>query len=247
MTRDETAALFLESHAKRKEALAEGKSQNEAQEAAKAHWNAWADRLLVERKAMETDGRWSLQPENPATKNWLHCAKADFAFSKFVGKGLIDGEVGTDTKTKQEQKAAEAARDARFNGFIFPGDASFRSASFSRNAEFVDAIFFGNARFDGVNFSGDAVFNNATFHGYAWFTHTAFSGDAFFSDITFSGDAWFADAAFSRRTFFQETTFCGDAPFNNSHFLGLRFFQKGRFLRQRPLRERQLQRVHGVS
>ncbi len=67
MTRDETVALFLECEAKRGEAraaaLAEGKSEagaeDTAHEAAKAHWNAWAEGLLAERKAMEADGRWA--------------------------------------------------------------------------------------------------------------------------------------------------------------------------------------------
>lgn len=43
-------------------ALAEGKSEDDAREiaheAAEAHWNAWAEAMLAERKAMEADGRW---------------------------------------------------------------------------------------------------------------------------------------------------------------------------------------------
>ena len=61
MTRDETVALFLECEAKRAEvrdaALAEGKSEEEARdiahEAAKEHWNAWAEDMLAKRKALE--------------------------------------------------------------------------------------------------------------------------------------------------------------------------------------------------
>ena len=87
MTRDETVALFLECEAKRAEAraaaLAEGKDEDDADsiahEAAKAHWNAWAEPLLAERKAMEADGRWaaekdawrSSKPKNEETRAWM--------------------------------------------------------------------------------------------------------------------------------------------------------------------------------
>jgi hypothetical protein len=79
MTRDETIALFLECEAKRAKAkaaaFAEGKSEDEAREiaheAAKGHWNAWAEKLIAE----ET-GAWaakktpwgSLEPENAETR-----------------------------------------------------------------------------------------------------------------------------------------------------------------------------------
>ena len=92
MTRDETVALFLECEAKRGEAraaaLAEGKGEDEARyiahEAAKAHWNAWAEPLLAERKAMEADGRWAAKKtpwtaSNPRTRKpraWMEKAAA---------------------------------------------------------------------------------------------------------------------------------------------------------------------------
>ena len=77
MTRDETVALFLECEAKRAEAraaaLAEGKDEGgantAAHEAAKAHWNAWAEPLLAERKAMEAAGRWAAEKIGRAISN----------------------------------------------------------------------------------------------------------------------------------------------------------------------------------
>ncbi len=90
MTRDETVALFLECEAKRAEAraaaLAGGASEEGARttghEAAKAHWNAWAERMLAERKALEADGRWAaekdwkgdLEPKNEDTRAWMDAA-----------------------------------------------------------------------------------------------------------------------------------------------------------------------------
>ena len=87
MTRDETVAMFLASEAKRAEvranALSEGKEEHEADEiaheAAKAHWNAWADALLAERKAMEADGRWA--SEGSA---WQARSNIDFTRCVFV-------------------------------------------------------------------------------------------------------------------------------------------------------------------
>ncbi len=100
MTRDETVALFLECEAKRAEArtasLAESKSPDEAEaiahEAAKAHWNAWAEPLLAERQAMKADGRWaaekdwsgSRQPKNKDTGEWLDRARAVFSNCYFL-------------------------------------------------------------------------------------------------------------------------------------------------------------------
>ena len=54
MTRDETIALWRECEAACKAALAEGKSKEEAHEAAKAIWNAWAGRDA--RSAMHLGG-----------------------------------------------------------------------------------------------------------------------------------------------------------------------------------------------
>src|SRR5271157_2393767 len=104
MTRDETVALFLECEAKRAEAraaaLAGGKSEDDAKTAAhgagKAHWNAWAEARLAERKAMETDRRWAseknifgrLEPKNPETGAWMEAAKADFSRGLFLVKGV---------------------------------------------------------------------------------------------------------------------------------------------------------------
>ena len=78
MTRDEavrerTVERFLECEAKRAEAraaaLAEGKSEGEAREiaheAAKEHWNAWAEELLAERKALEETGAWTAEKKYP--------------------------------------------------------------------------------------------------------------------------------------------------------------------------------------
>ena len=66
MTRDETVERFLQG---------------------KEAWNAWAEQMLAERKAMEADGRWSAEqdafgdliPNNDETLAWMDGASADFS------------------------------------------------------------------------------------------------------------------------------------------------------------------------
>ncbi len=118
MTRDETVALFLECEARRAEAraaaLAEGKDERDAEntghEAAKAHWNAWADRLLAERKAMEANGRWGSEQNE-----WHARARADFNFCLFLNEGAVHGEKKAEAKAALEKRAAEAGSDCQIN------------------------------------------------------------------------------------------------------------------------------------
>src|ERR1700687_4522342 len=93
MTRDETIALFEESEAKRMEALAAGKSADEAHDAAMAHWNAWAESILSKKKLLKDQGVWKVsrrygwkpeKGENAETKAGLETAVADFSFLIFL-------------------------------------------------------------------------------------------------------------------------------------------------------------------
>jgi len=181
MTRDETVALFLECETKRAEARAAGKSDEEAHEAAKAHWNAWAKKMLDERKAMEADGRWavdlfgSLWPKNEETLAWMKKAAADFSDVRFESAasvraersipeaafatlGLHRAEAPRDDAPAATQPPVKSiqfeAGSIDFSGFIFPGGAEFESATFT-----------GDALFESATFTGYAVFGSATFTG----------------------------------------------------------------------------------
>ena len=152
MTRDETIALFLECEAKRGEAraaaLAGGKSEdharNIAHEAAKAHWNAWAEPLLAERGRMETEGRWaaekdvvygSLEPKNAETGAWMKRAEAGLlplSLSCKGGGGETKEAAGEERKESEDGKPPVKSiqlegDSADFSGFIFPGDAWFEA------------------------------------------------------------------------------------------------------------------------
>jgi Pentapeptide repeats (9 copies) len=260
MTRDETIALFEACEAKRAEAraaaLAEGKDEDEARsiahEAAKARWNAWAEPLLAERKAMETDGRWaaekalwgSLEPQNAETRAWLEKAAADFSRCLFLALGAgeaKEGEEATEgTGGEPPAKSIQLEGDsANFSGFIFPGDAGFESAAFYGYARFGNATFSGGttfanatfssyAGFDSATFSGNTGFGSATFSGHAGFGNATFSGNVGFRRTAFSG-AWFDSAIFSGHARFDSTTFSGSAQFGRTAFSGDAWFGSAAF------------------
>ncbi len=251
MTRDETIALLLECEAKRAEAraaaLAGGKSGDDtetaAHDAAKAHWNAWAEARLAERKAMEADGRWaaekdifgSLEPKNPETGAWMEAAKADFSRGLFLVRG-VEGTKETAGEEKESKDSEPPVKSiqlegdiANFSGFIFPGDAWFERAAFSGDAWFGRAAFSGPARFERAAFSGDAWFGRAAFSGTASFGRATFSGDAWFGSAAFSGTASFGRAAFSGTASFERAAFSGTASFERAAFSGPAWFGRAAF------------------
>ena len=120
MTRDETVALFS---SPRRNARRRGRRrwprqrrkrrENAAHEAAKAHWNAWAEPLLAERKAMEADGRWAaekrwgdLEPKNAETRAWME--KAAVLFSRCLF--LVRGVEGTKRQREKKEENGDASR-----------------------------------------------------------------------------------------------------------------------------------------
>ncbi len=264
MTRDETVALFLECEAKRTQARAEaearGKPENEAKkiahDAAKAHWNSWAQDMLAERKAMEADGRWAatidtkgnLVPENSKTDGWMQKAAVNFSRCIFVpGMDGIGGTQKTPEKEKWDKdgelpdKPVQLAGDkADFSSFGFPGIALFNSVTFTGGVGFASAIFSGDAWFDNAIFSGDAWFGRATFSNLVRFKSATFSGDtsfdittfasnAVFDNAAFSRDAWFRSASFTGMAWFTSATFTGSALFANATFAGICWFTRANF------------------
>ena len=236
MTRDETVRRFLECETKRREAIAAGKDEDEdeAHAAAKACWNAWAAGLLADRKAMEAAGRWSAEPENDATRDWIARAKADFSFCLFLNKGAPDeGEA----KAAWEKKTGEGkrlipveAQVTRLNGFLFPGDALFDAAKFAGPTSFMSAKFSEIVSFRQATFSGTVIFDGSTFSGDAWFDGASFNEDAFFGSgeirdrVTFLGRASFENSTFSRTAWFEYARFHGIAFFNRANWLGVARF-----------------------
>ena len=232
MTRDETVARFLECESKRAEALAAGKSEDEAHEAAKTHWNAWAESMLAKRKELEQSNLWavnkSLEPENAETHQWISEAKADFSSHLFL---VRDAE-------RTKGAIAIGGKLFDFRGFVFPGYALFYDATFKGNARFISAAFKGNASFSGAVFEGFSTwFASATFEGTADFgstitfkgeSATTFKGEARFDGATFKGSAIFPGAIFERANF-SSAAFHGDANFHGSTFKDYASFRDATF------------------
>ncbi len=172
MTRDETVALFLECEAKRAEAraaaLAVGKdtvgADNAAHEAAKTHWNAWAEPLLAECKAMKADERWAvkkgrrtlarLEPKNAETQAWMEKADADFSGCFFLLRG-VEGNKGA----AGEDKAGIPGMGRVLNQSSLRERSSVSTVSFFRESPIsYSAAFSGNAAFEKAAFSASADF-----------------------------------------------------------------------------------------
>jgi hypothetical protein len=249
MTRDETVALFLECEAKRVEAraaaLAAGKDEygadTTAHEAAKAHWNAWAEPLVAERNAMQAEGRWAvekhpwgLESKSAETQAWFKKANADFSRCLFLLQEVVKEAAGEDKVANPEGeppvKTIELEGKAiRFGGFVFPGDAGFRSAIFSGDAYFENATISGNTGFPSANFGGTAYFISANFSGDADFESAIFSGDAVFHSVAFTGYTNFQSATFESGAFFQSAAFSSEADFESANFTALADFESASF------------------
>jgi hypothetical protein len=218
MTRDETIALWETCEAARAAAIAEGKSEDDAHKPAKAIWNAWANEMLAERKALERSGTfqltklvpragWIAPPtiaQNTVSNDWL--SRSTTNFSEFTFSGF-----------------------ANFTGFIFPGNALFgysellghhqrpsRDTIFERQARFFDSAFWLDASFDRVKFQDQARFVSVIFHGNTRFAEVIFKEPVLFFYTKFKSEVWFGQSKFLSFTGF------GDCEFSKrSGFLGI--------------------------
>lgn len=172
MTRDETIELWQRCEDARASALADGKSENEAHECAKAIWNSWAKvhsqsrvqlanarELELSKFDYETEA-W-IAPEtsgvNEATNMWLLQARADFHghvfdskpnFSGFIFPGhAIFGESKRLTKDRTKRPSVVFCQGAEFKGAEFQLDAIFDWSQFERAAGFSNVRFLDIARF----------------------------------------------------------------------------------------------------
>jgi uncharacterized protein YjbI with pentapeptide repeats len=260
MKRDKTVALFLECEAKRLAArvtaLGDHKSDADARkaahEAAKHHWNAWAQERLDERKALEQSGAWAMKsdasaPANAETRAWFEKAEANFSRCLFLVAGA-DGKHPGDDKNPPEsgnlplKSVAIDGASINFAGFIFPaaalfdnavfsGDCCFDGADFSMNASFTRATFM-RASFQRAAFSGRVVFDIATYEHTALFQNAEFLGDASFFRVAFLRNAAFDNTVFRGAVVFNSATFMGDAWFDGAKFRGAASFRAIRVERE---------------
>ena len=228
MNQNDTIALWRECETKRKEALLEGKTENEAHLAATVIWNRWTTELLVERNDLIDANEWSArrissgawQAGNTRTREWLEKAAVDFS-----GICMDKAEAAESDDENSLQSVTEMIR---FDAWIFPGHArfdrtrflrtvrfdgakfddmsSFRKARFSDRANFQRAEFFGDARFDKAEFFGTARFGKAEFHHEARFDNVKFQCNkyaAIFEQCRFRNYASFSGCTFSSEANFE--------------------------------------------
>jgi hypothetical protein len=206
--RERTVKRFLECEAKRAEArptaLAEGKSEDEAREnaheAARDHWNAWAEEMLAERKALEEREAWaaektswgSLEPKNAETQAWMEKAETNFLRCLLFLKGGEESQEAPGEDKEELQAGSMPVKsialdgtDINFRGFIFPGNAWFDSATFK-----------GTTWFDSATFE-ETAFARATFKGSAYFASAIFTKSTSFRGAEFRSKGKTADADFT--------------------------------------------------
>jgi hypothetical protein len=208
MNRDQTVALFLQG---------------------KEAWNAWAEKMLAERRAMEADGRWAakydfldraLKAKNDETRIWMESAAADFSRCVF----LVWGAEGPKQAAGDERR--EGGEDDApvksisidgtlidFGGLVFPGYANFYSAALSGETNFERSAFSGRAFFRSAVFTGPAYFRRAIFSAGANFQGVDFCDRVSFRNAAFFDDAYFRSAGFKFRASFRDCRFEKKAVF----------------------------------
>ena len=253
--RERTIKRFLECEAKRSEARVaawkKGKSEDEVQqiahEAAKAHWNSWANKMLAKRKALEESGAWKAEQKAPDEirdrfewEEAEHKALEESAWATGKGKKRLGGLKPKNAETRAWMEEAETC----FSWCLFlskgTGDnkegieamptiksieiegriADFTGFVFPGTASFYSATFSGDTSFDSATFSGEATFESTTFLGEASFPRATFSGPNYFAFANLSGDASFGSTTFSGVTSFIIATFSGKASFGSATFSG---------------------------
>lgn len=169
-------------------------------------WNAWARKMLDQRRALKLAGTWvdAENEWNKETRTWHSDATVDFCGSTITFHGGL-------------------------TGLIFPGLALFNNTRIDGIAEFSGAMFEGVAFFNSTRFTGDVSFNGAVFFAGSQFKHTEFRAIAGFRDTTFVGEADFRGASFGSQAIFTKVCFKKSVCFTESRFKSLVEFDATKF------------------
>jgi Pentapeptide repeats (9 copies) len=196
MNREDTVALFLQG---------------------REAWNAWAEEMLCERKAMEAAGHWAvgedasgkLEGKNDETRAWMGAAAADFSRCLFLVREAA-GENKKETDSGAEPTVKSISIDAEridFGGYVFPGRAGFESATFTGYTRFRRGIFKGSAYFRSATFTGAADFRAATFQDSTGFHEAEFQAEADFRGIKVDRAFNMTGAKFAKVPAFNQADF----------------------------------------
>ena len=233
MTRDETIALFLQG---------------------REAWNAWAEGMLAERKALEEAGEWAaemyifgrLEGQNDKTKDWIARASVDFSRCRVVKAGADASSLrGADAPKQSSDKhgddldrhGADAPRDDDQSDGLITVEVRYgfdcTGFIFPANANFYSAQFHAEANFYSAQFHATAFFNSAQFHANAYF-RSQFHARATFDRAEFHANAYFSSQFHAHATFdraeFHATAFFNSAQFHaNASFLIAQFHARASF------------------
>ena len=227
MNREQSIQLFNKCEAARKEALDAGKGQDEAHEAAKTIWNAWANQLLKEKKQFENDGTWEGNKDSWENKAVVTFTQCDFQIVK--SEKITLGENKNIENQEKAQTIFCKGNIINLSDYIFPDITFFDSATFSDDVLFGSTTFTGDAVFDSTTFTGAAVFKTSVFTVNTFFKGTTFTGDAVFDSTTFTGDAVFNSTTFTGNVGFRASVFTGNTFFKSAKFAGDSIFWGARF------------------
>jgi hypothetical protein len=218
MTPKETAHFWRQCEEARTSKLEQGKSSDEAHEAAKSMWNQWASSMLARRRELENSSDVIMEQRrayagyiaaetfgmNTLTSEWLQAARADFSGFVFETKPNFGGFIfpgqawfGESAAARRERKSRQVAilnAGARFSEAVFHLDAVFDRVEFVQVAGFRDAEFRGIARFDECGFKDAAWFLRTKFLDEVWFGQSEFQGFTNFSSALFKSYVSFSAA-----------------------------------------------------
>jgi hypothetical protein len=172
-------------------------------------WNAWAETMIEQRRALVATGEWAwaldsradAYPTNEATRRWWNDAVAQFSYHEFV-------------------------EPVDFRGFLFPGAGAFVSAKLPQDACFCEVRFCDGACFNFAEFGGAADFTDAEFVSHGHFMNAKFRSELRFDrcrfvagkfEPTLDGSIDFANATFAMPVSFREV-WCGHTNFADAEF-----------------------------
>ena len=160
-------------------------------------WNRWFAKALSAEQRNELLKK-GLSPEELVP--WTPTEEAELAIAFTARSG------------RKDQSLPDPTREIDFSHTIFDSGVILNGFNFPNEAKFNSATFVGDAFFGSATFSGDVYFESATFSGIAYFQSATFSGHANFKSVTFSSHIDFVNSEFTAKTIFANAHFNSEVP-----------------------------------
>ncbi|GJM01265.1 MAG: hypothetical protein DHS20C07_29440 [Methyloligella sp.] len=211
-------------------------------------WNSWAKGVLSKKEKLVKAGKWhvtydydqygrmatvSADKSIPEIQNILNDAYADFSGTNI---NTFTGEPGAGGKWEEHSLAngkyiieVTGIEPRSFNGYIFPGDVSFKDTAFEDWTQFDSARFHGLCDFTRAKFKGISIFNDAKFYKNTKFSETKFLKDTDFLNCRFYEGANFFKCEFVGEGNFKENIIHGFCDFGQSKFIRTSDFSNAKF------------------